>query len=418
MRKYLDRILPICFVLPYIEIGPIRRLFEYSDGSSNFPASLLVIILVGMIYYIALPTKTMSCLKNTAIIGIILNYYLILRMMFAIPNSEYSVKVLLFQILWFVLPFWYALIIVNYIIQRQLAIGQVVKRGVALYIIYLVYCIFVNIRQYGFVFSIAGVNTDRLISTGGGPVILGYTIVMILALIITVQPYQSKSTEIIVVVLLTGATLFTGTRGGMWPALILLGISVLTNKRKRLNYFVLIAVMFIAMFINPIEYLEMLFPRIANVAESGRITSIGKGLTLFSEMKPLEWLFGTGFGNLFPYQRYCNFHIDGDNTFFIMGMSMLVQPHNTYIYWLLEAGIVGLILYVALLKGVWVDSSNVSTKNVRQSRMTCVMFIALGMIEATVLIQPGSAGLWWIVLFISVLSTNCEDSIKNLQCAE
>lgn len=405
MRKILDSAISLCFILPYFEISWVREHFEYSNGAANFPASMLFLLLVGCIYFMAIPRKKQFFSKEIVILASVFYYMLLFRNVIAGMNSQYSFVVLLFQFLWFSIPFWYAVILSNYTWQRELDILKVVRRGLYLFAAYLLFCVVINIANYGFDFSLGSSNSQRIISTGGGPVILGYTIAMMLALILSVKPFEKKTTESIFAVLLTAGALFTGTRGGIWPAFVLLFVILITNKRKNINYALMLFFGLGIYAFNVFDYAAQLFPRVKLLSESGRYTSLLSGLEAFKQMDFSQVLFGTGLGNFFPYQKYCNFHVLGDNTFFYNDIVFFVQPHNTYIYLLLEVGLVGLLVYAWLIKKIISPPKHIRLEtNGLRWNVVGMIFILMGFIESTVLIHPGVAGLWWLVLFITYLN--------------
>ena len=165
--------------------------------------------------------------------------------------------------------------------------------------------------------------------------------------------------------------------------------------------------------LNPISLLEDFFPRIFNSDSENRILTFENTFSCFKNFNMQEKIFGKGIGNFFPYQRWKLLqYAKGweSNIFTYAGNTMLVEPHNTYIYIFLEQGIIGVLLYFLFLLSILIY---IIKSNHRFGKLLFfVIFVFLGVVEGTIFIQPGIAGIWLFLLFVSFTDYNYEKKVE------
>ena len=138
-------------------------------------------------------------------------------------------------------------------------------------------------------------------------------------------------------------------------------------------------------------------------SDGGRISSVINNLKVFSKFSVVEMLFGKGLGEFFPYQLWMTNReaFSGYNTFYYEGQRLLVQPHNTLVYVLMESGLIGLTVFGVLFYRMMKPKS---TGTGVQRRIEFALFlIAVLMVfffESTAFVAPGSASLWWFVVLL------------------
>jgi len=410
MKKILNMSLPICFILPYLEVNAVRSLLTYSNSDAIFPANLVLICIYSFLLLVLTPRQSKTAnfssksLNRVIYFKLIFDVYLVIFSVLSCLNKG-NIQVTIFQLAYFIIPFWYSITFIRYITVNALNVSKIVRNGTLLFTAYLITNIAINLMKYGFT-----IGVSRLISTGGGSVLLGYTIALVAALVLRFRPF-SRAVEIVIIFVFFIAALMSGTRGGIWPLLLLICVFAITKRTGRLNVLALVCLFSVIFLLNPLSLVLEKFPRVANFAESGRLTSLVDCLRAFGKQPLYEQIFGTGFGKIFPYQKWLiNIDIRGSyferyNLFYFNGQYLLAQPHNTYMYFLLETGIVGLLLYIILLKKVYslLIKSNRDAFQAISARILIYTFVLLGMVESTVIIQPGTAGLWWIILLFSCL---------------
>lgn len=417
--------LPICFILPYLEVNAVRRLLTYSNSDAIFPANLVLVCIYSFLLLALTPRQSKTAILNpkglnqVAYFKLVFDVYLLVFSVLSCLDKG-NIQATIFQLAYFIIPFWYSIIFIRYIIMNGLNVPKVIRNGTLLFTAYLIANIAINLVNYGFT-----IGVSRLISTGGGSVLLGYTIALVAAFVLRFRPF-SRAVEIMIILVFFIAVLMSGTRGGIWPLLLLIFVFAVTKRTGRLNVLALVCLFLVIILLNPLSFVLEKFPRVANFAESGRLTSIVNCLRAFGEQPLYEQIFGAGFGNVFPYQKWLiNTDLRGSyferyNLFQFNGQYLLAQPHNTYMYFLLETGIVGLLLYMILLNKVknLLVKSNSNVFRAKSARIPFYTFVLLGMVESTVLIQPGTAGLWWITLLFSCLSRDgsSKQNIAFVEC--
>lgn len=421
IKSILEWILPMVFILPYIEISKIMDLFDIKTEQGYLPASIIIMIPFIIVYALACPKKVALPIGIKRIFQLLsfLSVYMIINTFFSLQNPSYSIELSIFQLLYFLVPVIYAKTIIKYILSGAIDnIDRFVKRGVVLFSGYLFICTIINISKYGFSIS----SQSRLISPGGGAVILGYTISLIIAFVYSSGFIQDKKLQILVGIICAVSSLFTGSRGGIWPTLIILVLIIVSQKRK-INPFVVMIMFFLALIIDPIEAIANIFPRFLKATSTNRIMTQTSGWIIFKAEKLWNKLFGFGIGNVFPYQIWKINRRDSRfiaSLFFFKGEYMLVEPHNTYIYLLLECGLMGLIMFFSTMFTMVKESFKKKSETIFPF-LTVFVFILLGIVEGTIFFQPGSAGLWWLVVMLSCISISAPfrtNQINNTKTKE
>ena len=120
--------------------------------------------------------------------------------------------------------------------------------------------------------------------------------------------------------------------------------------------------------------------------------------------EPLYYITGHGVGNFFPFQQWTasNAGVSSNayawfdvNLFSYKGTMILVQPHNTFIYLLMETGALGVLLFLRTVFVGMKDGNGAIHPNIL---IVVVAFILLALFESTIIIQPGIACMWWLMI--------------------
>ena len=88
------------------------------------------------------------------------------------------------------------------------------------------------------------------------------------------------------------------------------------------------------------------------------------------------------------------------NHFSYAGMSLLVQPHNSFVFALMETGMAGFLLYITIIKRC-VGYKIVKHKKYRFEYVLftgSLLFVLF--LESTFFVAMGSASLWWLIIMI------------------
>jgi O-antigen ligase len=246
---------------------------------------------------------------------------------------------------------------------------------------------------------------DRLISPGGGPVIFGYSIALVYSVLFYIRKKISVKKYVILAIILIIGAFFTKSRGAMWSVTILTFISIIANKNSRTNILIFSA----ALVLVPILYLMIqdFVPRFFLFEDSSRTNTLINSFKIFSKYDLVEILTGKGLGQLFQYNQYIENRTLGWtlNLFNYQGYELLVQPHNTWLYILMEQGFAGLVLMTFV---IFVIPFFLNKNTDRRIEMFVFLgtFLFLNIFDSILMIDPGSSAMWWFILIMVV--TNLE----------
>ncbi len=309
------------------------------------------------------------------------------------------------QALWMVSPLLFAGFLVGVAKKRGIRFSGLIEIVVVAAALFSCVLVVYNFAAYGI--SLAN---GRLYCPGLGSVALGYANALVIALAVSRKGANTlipKSLLLFSVVVLLASTLLTGSRGGMYPALALSLIYFLPTKNAAATILLVLGAMIVLLAFNPVE--AFLSGRAGNL-QSERYATWEASYAVFRDGSPLEQLFGYGLGNVFPFQDWYTglntgvierAYTDGVwNSFSFQGHAMLVEPHNTYIWLLLEGGVISVIGFVICLIVPLLSLG--SSKGLPKLRYGVVVatFMVLGVFDAIVIANVASA-FWWGVLLIA-----------------
>jgi O-antigen ligase len=388
-----------------MEIGIIRELISYRRNGAIIPASIFVMLSVTMVLTITTVLyrrkRVNKHINKIIYVRLALDLLILLR-------GVYAENVLVFfaQFLWFAVPFYYAYSVIKFIDYFDLRASNVGKVGLFYFVVYVGINIIINIRQFGFFIS-GDLAQSRLVSPGGGPVVLGYTIALAVCYLLNIKGELPKTRSFFFMSILSLGAILTGSRGAIWPLMLLIVLYLMTGKRVQVQILVMLIFLIVVIAFNPVSIIASLVPRIMDVSGGSRAITVANAISGFSEQPFFDKLLGVGLGARFPYQSWLSGgnsmpSLLSFNTFSFNGQALLVQPHNSYIYLLLETGVVGLFLFLmiffVILKAI--GKSHISTKKYRY--VFILLVLSLNYLDSIFIIQPASAGLWWILTFFVV----------------
>lgn len=393
-------------ILPLIGAFPGISSFEIHFLGYLIPSQMLLVILgailLGAAYFMnprAENERSRCCTRGFIVLFCVMAGWGLVRS----ALDDGSVARSLMQSAWMLAPLLYAFFLVGIMIRRGVRFQSVCELIVVSAALLSGVLIIYNFIAYDF-----NIMRDRLYCPGLGPVALGYTNALVLALAFTLKGRSfgvlRRLVSISVLVLLL-TTLLTGSRGGIYPAVVLTIAFYLPTKNAAAMALVGLGIAVVFLAINPVEL--FLSGRVGNL-QSGRYETWTTALVVFDEGTPLDKLIGYGAGNVFPFQDWYTAYYDGLiergngdgawNSFSFNGNSMLVEPHNTYIWLLLEGGIVGLGFFVAIIAAL-IKRCKPKGSRLRFS-MLALTFAVLCVFDAVLLANAASA-FWWAVLSVS-----------------
>lgn len=88
----------------------------------------------------------------------------------------------------------------------------------------------------------------------------------------------------------------------------------------------------------------------------------------------------------------------------------MVQPHNITIYFLLEGGIFGTVLFALYWIKIFIVSFKM--KNFREV-LFLIAVIVVNQYDSLLIVQPGAAFIVWLLVFISSENQKCSGEINE-----
>ena len=413
--KFSEYFFALIFIIPYMEIGIMNDL-SYKKNGLYLPFIEIVMIVLGFVflfYYLFSINKNpigkikMKELKILLIHKVIFDMFLLARIMF----SE-NLLMAIFQLSYITVPFYFALIALLIIIKRNINIVNIMKIGIFYFTLYCLVAYIYNI----FVLKIDLFSTisSRLVTPGGGPVILGYTIVIIISLIFIIRDKQQSIKYYLQLSILIFVSFATGSRGSMWPVSLLVLIFILQNRNIKKKIIIINMLLILVIIIRPINLIIEYVPRFGmNISsDSARVYTALNSLIIFSQESIDKILLGFGVGQFFPYQQWqILFNPYISNIFYYKGYPLLVQPHNTYIYLLLESGLLGLILFMNIIIYCIRICLKKQLPILRNGIISILLLLLLCFFDSLLVIHPASSSqLWFIILLVVSLK---EYDLKN-----
>lgn len=398
----------LVLMVPLVGAFPGLDTIELYAFGYLIPSQVVIVtagaVLLGTVYFVSSGERSLGVCRVTMPVLMLFCCMVLWGLVCALLSGG-AVQRVLMQALWMVAPLLFAIFLIGLAKKRSLrfsGLSEIVVIAAALFsCVLIVY----NFAVYGF-----NLVNGRLYCPGLGSVALGYTNALVIALALSRKGASTLVPAPILllsVLVLLASVLLTGSRGGMYPALALALIYILPTKNAAATTLVVLGAMVVLLLFNPVE--AFLSGRAGNL-QSGRYATWDAAYAAFLDGSPIDQLFGYGLGNVFPFQdwytSYYTGHIergftDGAwNSFSFRGNTMLVEPHNTYVWLLLEGGALSLVGFVACHVSS-LFSSSLSNKISRlRFGAVLVTFMVLGIFDAIVFANVASA-FWWGVLLIA-----------------
>lgn len=411
--KYLtgnNKELFVCFILlsPAIMVSSVRDLL--SLNFYGYHLNGFVFIIVFFILFLAITNQNIfkSILQSSFYSRSLV--FMIFFVMLCIANgmNETDWKIQIFgYVLTSVAPFFLAITLVNYLKTEQ-ALNVIVK-FLLMFSIYLI----VNIVYWLFYLNViqaasSGFSFKRMGGSYASEVILGYTIALLYPLLLYLIEHIRKTVKTnyfiisIFVFSYILAAFLTGSRGAVWFTCVYTLIYIIFTTRKKFIKFVLTLFCVIVFLVVVKE--QIFVGKLLSVMDQSRSTSSYAGITYWLNFEFPDKIFGSGFGSIYPYQQWIS---EGgktwDNYFYLGGISSVVQPHNSFIWILLECGFLGFLCFFWVIAETVIKSLFVA-QNKFVSKILVVIylftFIILNGLDSVLIIEPRVATLWWFVLFV------------------
>lgn len=394
-------------LLPLVGAFPGLTSIRFHLFGFLFPSQLLLVGIAAFLAFAYLVISPGAISLSYKHIGTMfcLAYILFLLWGFISASANlYSFTKVLIQGLWLLIPTLYGYCITGIFIKKSADIFSVLFTSVVSLAMFGLFLVLYNIAIYKAAFLV-----NRLYCPGLGSVISGYTFSFAIAIAYILKKDISGRYKKILstaVIILLIAVFWTGSRGGVYPALIMTALYFIPESNHAALFLLSLACLILFLTLDPLDYL---FSGRMGSIESGRYSTWTSLLDILDNAGIGRKLFGFGLGNIFPYQQWFSNYSDGIilhgnadgawNHFCFNGVSLLVQPHNSWLWFLAECGLFGLIAMAAIF-ACMIFKPGVSARSRFAFSLVCFSFIALNCFDSVVFVNMASAT-WWMLLFLS-----------------
>lgn len=419
--KFLEYIFAFVFILPYTEIGAVRKAFSYSTQTIYLHSSQFLMLAITLILLIASVIKGSNKVRSIIfkkITRTVIIFSAIELLVSMIGSVNKNIWVSLSQLSWVIIPLLYATSIIYFIMSYELSFSNVGRIGLFYFILYAIFCIVYNILHFGLQIRGAALS-DRMTSTGGGAVIFGYTIALMACYLLYKKYRIKKIFGFGGIIIFTMSAIATGSRGAIWPVILIFFMYFISHKKSIYRIISICLLIILIITINPFRLIGELVPRVLAISDNSRISTWRNSLLAFSQQSFFEIIFGTGLGNFYPYQywflspnKWTEFI--SYNLFFYNGLLLLVQPHNVLIYLLLETGLVGVSLYIYMFIIAAKEINRQTVHNIIYKKLLLFLIFVLNCFDAIFIVSPGPAGLWWIMYYFAIYD-GVDEQVNLLQ---
>lgn len=392
-------IIAILILLPYFEDSAVNSKLTVVIGQESYlrPINIYMAIAIVLVAFSAIMAKGKYQTRNKKAYWIIL-FAIVSFLTSVIQTTKFSASLCTW--IWLLEPIIYGSVVVTFCDRYKVSKRKVMRNMCVYFGAYCAYLLWLYIRLYSFS------SGTRMSSRGGGPVIFGYTIAIMFSVLIAVKDEFNFIIFYILGALYTVTALATGTRGAIWPIVFLwicLYLFAEFNGKKLIITLMLIPIMIALMSINIgglIGGSSRNISRVIIFEDLIRSGTAFRSIGIFGAQPLHRMLCGFGLGNFFPYQYWSLIvQVRWNNTFTYNGMSLLVQPHNSYIYALLETGIIGFSILFHPFFRILKEVLRVKDDSDRYYVLVIGVILFVNCFDSVFFVQPGVAGNIWIVLF-------------------
>lgn len=252
-----------------------------------------------------------------------------------------------------------------------------------------------------------GLSYARMGGTFSEPVTLGYAIASLCPIILFyISAMKNAKVRAVgipsAVLVLFISTIATGTRGGV----IILSIYVLAWLISKKRFKLIISLILLTILISPIKRFDLTIDRFRDLTDEGRTSTSAIGLEYWVDSDLNNKVFGYGFGNVYPYNLWLQQNEYSNNIFFLGSDFSFVQPHNSFIWLLLEGGILylmaSLIMIVFDLKlalfFMFARNRVIDREKARAIFFFLVFIILVNNLDSILIIYPNISFLIWYLL--------------------
>lgn len=398
-----EKLIALLILFPYIENNFLQKYIQIYFENTYIRAISVLSIFVTIIFLSMIIVKRKITFNRIKV-------YLLMYIVYSILGVLFSWKGMLNSFcvwIWVCVPILFAIVVIDYCESVKVNYLYIIYNMIKCFCLYVI----IVIAYYIPVHHLFIDSSVRLNPRGGGAVIFGYTIAVIFALTVMYRDiFENKKEYYFILAVLSVGAIATASRAAVWPVVFLWIINFMWTKltSKKLLFTIVLIPIFV--FLTMVDFSKMSttttfvgLDRLFNTSSFRRAQTTTNIFSLFSDFEICRKLFGFGLGNFFPYQKWCLYVNDVDlNMIRYNGVAVLVQPHNSFLYELMEGGIIGLLLMVSS----FICAIKTLLKYKNSNYIFGLAFIGVMLLvncfDSVLFVQPGVAGSFWLLLMISI----------------
>lgn len=306
-------------------------------------------------------------------------------------------------------------------------VGIALKRGIdlrtfALRLTRLFLSLVLLIVLYNYLLYRVPFGSVRLQWPGIGAVIAGCTAAMGISFILYFERNESKypsAFSLFGICLLLILSVCTQSRAGVYVSFALVLYRVFPRRNAAISVLCILGLAIVVLLFDPVGYI---FQTRMGVLDSTRFDTWQSAVAVIIEGDLLSQLFGYGFGTVFPYVEWSSAYANGEiargitdgawNHFAFHSHVMLVQPHNTLIYFILEIGIVGALIFIGYFLYLYCSACQFKVgASVHRFGILLASALLLNCFDSIFIISAASS-FWWVLILLafSELIADCKES--------
>lgn len=404
--RHIDKeaVFALLILLPYVENNLLQDFLDIQINSTSYIKAIVFIMIalcaVFMVICVLLRRFTITD-HGLILFGFVFAGFLSL----IVIAHDFATSLCVW--LWLCVPMVLSILSVSVCCNWQLNITKVLKYMIQYFTTYL----FVVLAYY-VVFKRLFIDSSvRMSPRGGGAVIFGYTIAVVFALCIYLKESFSSKVYYALLILLSIGALGTATRGAVWPIAGCWVINLLFSKssyKKTIAIAALVplsVILFSAVLNSSVEFIG--WQRLFNPYSFRRMSTSSSIFSFFSELPLYSKLFGLGLGNFFPYQHWF-LSIDDveQNMFEYNGRTFMVQPHNSFLYTLVETGVLGIaffaVFFILVVFCIMKNGKEKRDHALLKKLIVVGVVLVVNCLDSVFYVQPGVAFVYWLILLLLV----------------
>lgn len=397
-------LLPI-FIIDFFKPLLLKSVVIFGNNKYT-PVLIFTFILVLLYYFFSDKRKNKSIVNNQLKILLLFTLYLLSHKFIGLTNNHWV------RVIEIILPILTSLIMLKIIIINPKNVKWFINVILLLFFIYTMLFIFHWYFKTRHAFDIdPTLGFARFRTAYTGSVTFGQLLATIPLVFVLSIKRNNFLTHFIVILFCFILIYITGTRSAVWALLIALIIILLLNIKSSIRLVSSMAFL-ISILIFLISITNVKYDRFVTKSNSRQLSQIE---AINSSLSSVESIFvGKGLSNFFPYERYYKSSQSSEfndrsveNIFYYENKEILVEPHSTFVWIFVETGLIGLILFFALLLRP-IKVSLVVLKNIKifdnyliGLSLFCVITCLTNFMGSFLINEPYVSVLCWFLFFIT-----------------